>query len=259
MHNILYIPHGGGPLPLLNDPSHEALTRYLKSVRNTLIAPKAILCVTAHWEGNPVHVSTHRSPDMLFDYYGFPNETYEYSYPSPGQPELAQQVINALTQAGIAATADAKRGFDHGTFVPLMLMYPEATIPIVQLSLHASLDPTLHIQLGSAIAPVLGDDILLLGSGLSFHNMRAFGDPTALIKSQRFDEWLVESLMQSKSAAKTALQQWTQAPDARYCHPREEHLLPLHVCAGAAMSMEKNLKQDFSTILMGTQVSAFAA
>jgi aromatic ring-opening dioxygenase catalytic subunit (LigB family) len=231
----LFIPHGGGPMPLLNDPSHHELIAYLQSIEATSDRPSAIVVVSAHWECPNPTITSGLAPALYFDYYGFPPETYELSYPAPGSPELAQRIAGLLHSAGFEPALDAERGFDHGMFVPLMLMYPDASIPVVQLSLLADLDPARHVEMGAALAPLLDDDVLILGSGLSFHNMQAFGTP-ADEANEAFDRWLDEVCTNpalDDAARQDQLVNWSAAPEARYNHPREEHLLPLHVCFGA--------------------------
>ena len=218
---ILYIPHGGGPLPLMGEPSHDEIVSYLRGVDDQLGRPSAIVVVSAHWEcANPT-ITSAAAPGLYFDYYGFPPETYELSYPAPGSPELAARLADLLGSAGFSPELDAERDFDHGMFVPLMLMYPEADIPVVQLSMLGDLDPARHMDMGAAIASIVDDDVLILGSGLSFHNMQAFGPANP---ASGIDE----------GTRRDRLTAWASGPEARYNHPREEHLLPLHVCYGAA-------------------------
>jgi aromatic ring-opening dioxygenase catalytic subunit (LigB family) len=254
---VVYVPHGGGPLPLMNDPSHQVLTDFLQRLPQKLPQPKAIVVISAHWEEPIVHISASASPGMLFDYYNFPPETYQYSYPAPGDPALAENIHTALNKAGIASTLDLDRGYDHGTFVPLMLMYPAANIPVVQVSLLASLDAKEHIKVGMALRFLRDQGILVLGSGMSFHNMRAFfsQDPSVLSRSQEFDDWLVESLSNIESTDER-LAHWEVAPRARYSHPREEHLLPLMVCWGIASGNQNPPEIAFNEPLLGAEVSA---
>ena len=254
---VVYVPHGGGPLPLMDDPSHHHLAAFLRELPNSLPRPSAILVISAHWECPSAEVSSGAAPQMLFDYYNFPPETYEYVYPAPGFPELANDIVERLNDAGVSAVANPERGYDHGTFVPLMLMYPQADIPVVQVSLLSSLDAKSHIELGQALAWVREQGVLVLGSGMSFHNMRAFfsQDPTVLNKSQEFDAWLAESLHDTEATLER-LSNWEVAPRARYSHPREEHLLPLMVCFGAASGSVNPPEIVFNQPLLGAEVSA---
>ncbi|GGF80902.1 DODA-type extradiol aromatic ring-opening family dioxygenase [Alteromonas lipolytica] len=236
----LFISHGGGPMPLMGDPGHQALVAHLADLAGRIRRPKAILIVSAHWEASVSTVTTSPKPELIYDYYGFPPETYSIQYPCPGEPELAHQVADALKQAGIPVAEDNKRGLDHGVFVPLKIMYPQADIPCIQLSLVNTLDAAQHIRIGQALANIDYEDLLILGSGFSFHNMRAFFAPdTAQSRAlnQGFEAWL-RDVLSDTSLSETQRQQkltdWEQAPGARFCHPREEHLIPLHVCYGAA-------------------------
>ena len=171
---ILFIPHGGGPLPLLNEPGHAAMNRFLRGFPATIEKPDAIVVISAHWEEPVIAITAAASPPLLFDYYGFPAETYEYRYPAPGNPELAGRVAGLLQGAGIDSRLDHQRGFDHGIFVPLMMMYPEADIPCIQISLAASLDAAEHVRIGQALSCAeRQENLLILGSGFSFHNMQA--------------------------------------------------------------------------------------
>ena len=148
---IVFIPHGGGPLPLLNEPGHAAMNRFLRGLPTTIEKPGAIVVISAHWEESVIAITAAVAPPLLLDYYGFPAETYEYQYPAPGNPELAERIQGMLQQAGIDANLDIVRGFDHGMFVPLMMMYPEADIHCIQISLAASLDAAEHIRIGQAL------------------------------------------------------------------------------------------------------------
>lgn len=196
--------------------------------------PKAILVVSAHWEEAVPHVSTHPEPPMLYDYYGFPEHTYSIRYPAPGSPDLAARVAGLLQAGGLPCHADASRGFDHGTFSMMQPIRPEADIPIVQLSVLNSFDPRAHLAMGRLLAPLRDEGVLVLGSGLSYHNLRAFG-PQGQAASHTFDQWLRTSLDGVSAPARAeALAHWAEAPAALQAHPRPEHLLPLMVVAGAA-------------------------
>lgn len=238
--DILYISHGGGPMPLLGDPDHQEMIDRLVEISGKLKKPSAILVISAHWEESVATITAGANPELIYDYYGFPPESYEIKYPAPGEPALAQQIHAALEQAGLPVKLDAKRGFDHGLFVPLKLMYPQADIPCVQLSLVKSLDPGTHLKIGQALQTLDYDNLLVIGSGFSFHNMRAFFAPdTAEIRAanQEFEDWLEETAASeslSEAQRYERLLNWVKAPHARFCHPREEHLLPFHVCYGMA-------------------------
>ena len=259
---VLFIPHGGGPLPLLNDPNHEGLSRFLKKLGSSFDMPKAILMISAHWEEDIATISGAEAPDMIFDYYGFPEESYQFSYPAPGSVSLANKVLELLKNNKINAQIDPQRGFDHGTFVPLMLMYPKANVPIVQLSLVKNLDPETQINLGQAIGELSRQQVMIIGSGFSFHNLKVLmGNDTATYnKSVEFDDWLNNIVINdalSNHQKQIALTQWIRAPHARFVHPREEHLLPLHVCFGVAESNGLNARNIFNKNLLGVKTSAF--
>ncbi|MFC3114084.1 DODA-type extradiol aromatic ring-opening family dioxygenase [Cellvibrio fontiphilus] len=259
---VVFVPHGGGPMPLLGDANHRELTAFMQSLASQLPRPSAILVISAHWEEEVASISYSPAPGMLFDYYGFPPESYEFNYPAPGNPELAKQIQQLLIAQQIEARLDNLRAYDHGTFVPLMLAYPAADIPVVQLSLLASLDPAAHIAMGKALAPLREQGVLILGSGMSFHNMRAFfsNDPGVRGKSEIFDSWLSDTLTHpdlSHAEREQRLVTWANTPQGRFCHPREEHLLPLHVCFGAACAERKAAQQNFSGLLFNTAISGY--
>ena len=238
--NIAFISHGGGPMPLLNDPRHTKLVTYLKSLANKLQKPSAILLISAHWEEAVATITANVKPKMIYDYVGFPAATYQLQYPCPGEPELAVKVQEALKQADIPVKLDYQRGYDHGLYVPLMLMYPEADIPSIQLSLVNNLDAQQHLAIGKALQSLDYDNLLVIGSGFSFHNMREFfsaNTKDSQNKNHEFEHWLHTCLSDeelSETERNTRMINWFKAPHARYCHPREEHLLPLHVCYGLA-------------------------
>lgn len=234
-----YLSHGGGPLPLLGDESHTEMVECLAAVAAYIDKPTAIIVVSAHWEEDVVAITHSGQPPMIYDYYGFPQAAYEIQYPAPGAPALAKQIHKALADEHIESRLDDDRGFDHGMYVPLMLMYPSADIPCVQVSLVKGLDAAQHIRIGEALCRIAMNGALIIGSGFSFHNMDAFfGQDTAESKSMNseFEAWLVNTCSSDtldETQRTHRLINWEGAPHARYCHPREEHLLPLHVCYGA--------------------------
>jgi len=234
----LFISHGGGPWPYIEDMRQRfAITAAeLERLPAALPAkPKAILVITGHWEAPQFTVSTAEHPPMEYDYYGFPEHTYQVKYPAPGSPVLAKRVRELLSLAGIESSEDDNRGFDHGTFVPLMLMYPDADVPVVLLSMKSTYDPLEHIRLGEALAPLRDEGVLIIGSGLTYHNMRGFGRPASFEPSAQFEQYLYEAITDHDPQKRNqALVNWEQAPAARLVHPREDHLIPLMVVAGAA-------------------------
>lgn len=236
----LFLSHGGGPLPLLGDSAHAEMVACLKQIAKTITRPSAIIVVSAHWEAEHFSVTSGANPGLIYDYSGFPPESYEVQYPCPGNSSLANLITRQLENTGIKTCSDNARGFDHGLFVPLKIMYPEADIPCVQLSLTQNLDPLAHILLGRALQGLADPSLLLIGSGFSFHNMRAFftpESPDARNANRSFENWLMDTCSNeglSEAERSKRLINWEDAPSARYCHPREEHLLPLHVCYGYA-------------------------
>jgi aromatic ring-opening dioxygenase catalytic subunit (LigB family) len=234
---VVSLPHGGGPWPWVNvgmsAAERDALAGYLGRVADGL-RPRALLVVTAHWEARCPTVSSAERPSMLYDYSGFPPESYRIQWPAPGDPALAEEVRALLAAAGFTTAADPVRGFDHGTFVPMKLAFPDATLPTVQLSLIAGLDPAQHLAMGRALAPLRDAGVLIVGSGMSYHNLRGFFGPSGRSASEAFDAWLAETVTAAPAQRAERLRRWTEAPAAREVHPREEHLLPLHVVVGAA-------------------------
>ncbi|ASP40087.1 dioxygenase [Bacterioplanes sanyensis] len=256
-HSVLYVSHGGGPLPLLNDPAHREMSTTLQQIKTLLPLPDAIVVISAHWESDSVAITAAAQPTLLYDYHGFDEAAYQLRYPCPGHPELANIIAQALQQAGIKPRLEKQRGLDHGVFVPLIMLYPEARVPVVQVSLHTQLAADFHIRLGQAMRD-LPDKLLFIGSGFSFHNMRAFFHSTlADDKNIEFERWL-QHMMTSKDMSEAQRRQhlldWQQAPHARYCHPREEHLLPLHVCYGLT---ERPCQHAFQANILHKQASYF--
>lgn len=259
-HRILYISHGGGPLPVLGDAGHKEMVANLRHLASTMPKPSAILLVSAHWEEPRPTVTIGSHPPLYYDYYGFPQESYELAYPAPGDDALAEKVHDALEKSGLDCGFDPGRGFDHALFIPLMLMYPEADVPCVELSLIQGLTPAAHIALGEALAGVEHQDLLIIGSGFSFHNMNAFFTPDTeetQARNNAFDAWLTETCCDPtlpEIERRERLLGWEAAPYARYCHPREEHLLPLLVCYGTA---GRACSEVFKMMIMNKKASAF--
>lgn len=256
---VLYVPHGGGPWPFVEMGIPKAdvanLVGYLESLRHvTTTPPKALLVVSAHWEEPVPTVMTGARPPILYDYYGFPPASYAITWPAPGDPALSARVRALLDGAGFRTAANGDRGFDHGTFIPMKVTYPGAEIPTIQLSLLSSLDPAEHLRMGRALAPLRDEGVLIVGSGMSFHNLRAIGDPRAGDIAEAFDGWLREAATLEPSRRDERLVEWKAAPRARAAHPREEHLLPLMVVAGAAMADRGVIA--YSELFMGFRVTA---
>jgi aromatic ring-opening dioxygenase catalytic subunit (LigB family) len=218
-------------------------------------APKAVLVISAHWlEATPtVHAGAH--PGLLFDYYNFPAETYRLTWTAPGAPELAARVHELLGAAGLHPATETERGWDHGVFIPLKVVWPEADLPVVQLSLQKDLDPKTHLAIGRALAPLRHEDVLIVGSGMSYHNLRNFFSGRGNEEAAAFDAWLNETLTAPAAERARRLIAWETAPGAIASHPEAEHLLPLHVAAGAAG--EDAGRRTYHDDILGKAISAF--
>jgi len=257
----LFVPHGAGPCFFMDwNPPHawDATARFLKGVAASLPAkPKAIVLISGHWLEAEFRVTGGAQPGLIYDYYGFPAHTYELRYPAPGHPALAARIVELLGAAGMAASRDDERGYDHGMFIPLKLMFADAQIPVVQLSLRNDLEPQALLDAGQALAGLRDEGVLIVGSGMSFHNMRGYGDARFGPISDEFDAWLSSAVESEPTHRNAALLQWAHAPSARLCHPPrgEEHLLPLMLVAGAAS--DSNGRKLFSDRVMETTLSAF--
>ena len=256
-----YLPHGGGPCFFMDNTRGPAdmwapMAAFLRGLIATLPEkPRAVVVVSGHWEEAAFTVNCAAHPPLLFDYYGFPEHTYRLQYPAPGSPELAGRVRGLLEGAGMATGEDAQRGLDHGVFIPFMLILPDADVPVVEVSLRSDLDAGEHLRAGQALAPLRDEGVLIVGTGMSFHNMRAFG-PGAAAPSKQFDTWLSAAVTAPSALARNdALTAWERAPAARASHPREEHLLPLMVAAGAAGNDLGH--KVFEDEVLGATVSGF--
>ncbi len=257
-----FISHGGGPWPYTTGEfrrNFDRLEQSLVDMRAELgNAPKAILVISGHWEGEGFTVSSGARPGMIFDYVGFPEYLYHITYAAPGSPELAERVEQMLHAAGLPAQRDPARGFDHGTFSIMKPLYPDEDIPVVQLSLDAGYDPALHLAVGRALAPLRDEGILIVGSGLSYHNLREIRGPGGYEPSRRFDAWLQQTLVQGPPDARTQrLLEWERAPFARAAHPREDHLIPLMVAVGAAEDEPGAVTYHQTDLFGGLTASSF--
>jgi 4,5-DOPA dioxygenase extradiol len=244
---------------LLGDEGHMEMVDFLHAITPSLGQPSSILVISAHWEEDIVTITGGETPSLIYDYYGFPEESYDIKYPAAGQPALARKVYHLLLNSGIDARLDNNRGFDHGLFVPLKMMFPEADIPCVQISLLKSLESAAHIHIGKALSALRNENVLIIGSGFSFHNMQEFFRPGEAPdeKNEEFERWLINTCtnqMLTENQREQNLIAWTDAPSARYCHPREEHLLPLHVCYGMCGSVARLV---FDGKILGKRASAF--
>ncbi len=261
----IFLPHGGGPCFFMDwtwgpaDTWH-ATQRFLESLAGSLPeTPKALLVVSGHWEEPAFTASAAAAPGLIFDYSGFPAETYRLKWPAPGDPELAGRVADLLKQAGLPSALTPDRGYDHGVFVPLKVAFPQANIPVVTLSLAASpngeFDPAMHIAAGRALAPLRDEGVLIVGSGMSFHNLRAYLRPETSEAARAFDAWLTGAVESAAPQRGAQFARWAGAPYARFSHPREEHLVPLFVTAGAGG--EAAGKRIFNDEPMGAAISAY--
>ncbi|WP_316299438.1 class III extradiol ring-cleavage dioxygenase [Aliisedimentitalea sp. MJ-SS2] len=232
-----FISHGGGPWPWVPEMrrTFAALEdSFLRMPGELPERPKAVLMISGHWETPDAYAVTHAAnPPMVYDYHGFPAHTYEITYPAPGAPKLAERVAALIDAVGLPSRLDGEQGYDHGTFVPMAILYPQADMPLIQVSMRSHYSPEEHLELGRALAPLRDEGVLIIGSGLSYHNLAAFG-PGAREPSEAFDAWLSDRLALPAIDRTSELMGWERAPHARQCHAREDHLVPLFVALGAA-------------------------
>jgi aromatic ring-opening dioxygenase catalytic subunit (LigB family) len=233
---VMFIFHGGGPCFFMQwDPPQawDSLRADLEAIPSRLPErPTAIVMVTGHWETPGFGVTSGAAPGLIYDYGGFPAHTYELTYPAPGAPDVAARVDELLTAGGVQHHLDPTHGWDHGVFIPLKVIYPDADIPVVAVSVERSFDPEVHLAAGRALAPLRDEGVLIIGSGASTHNLRALGRADA--RFDEWDQWLNDALDGTAVQRAEHLSNWAGAPGGRLAHPREEHLLPLMVVAGAA-------------------------
>jgi aromatic ring-opening dioxygenase catalytic subunit (LigB family) len=265
---VYFIPHGGGPWPFMEFPKNaegkgpwDELGAFLRGLDAEIgRRPKAVLVVSGHWEKEPVPtVSTAPQPGMLFDYYNFPPHTYELSYPAKNSLELGARARQLLSEAGIESAEDDERGFDHGVFIPFMLIYPDADVPLTMISLKNTLDVESHVAIGKALEPLRDEDVLIIASGMTYHNMPMFrkAEPDHMAQAVRFDDWLTQQVEEHDPRLReTRLATWQDNPDARACHvPDHDHLVPLFVAVGAAG--DDAGQRIFRTDFLGKPYSAF--
>ncbi len=234
----------------------HATQRFLESVASSLPEkPKALLVISGHWEEEAFTAGATAKPGLIFDYSGFPAHTYQLTWPAPGDPALAEKVIGLLRKSGLPSAASFNRDYDHGVFVPLKVSFPEAEIPVVTLSLNQSLDPALHIAAGRALAPLRDEGVLIIASGMSFHNLSGYLRPETPERARAFDTWLTAAVESPAPERDALLTNWREAPCATYAHPREEHLIPLMVAAGAGGQAPG--KRVFTGEPMGAKISAY--
>ena len=258
----LFVPHGGGPCFFMDpnggpaDPMWQPMQAYLAGLIDSLPErPRAILLVSGHWEEPQVTVHKGVRPELLYDYYGFPEHTYRLRWDAPGAPAIAERAKALIEAAGFPVGEEAERGWDHGVFIPMKVAVPDADIPVVQLSLRADLDPKAHIAIGRALAPLREEGVLIVGSGMSFHNLRERG-PHVTARADEWDTALTDAVTDpepSRRAERVA--EWDTLPHAHFAHPREEHLLPLMIALGAGG--EDPAALDFADHVLGWAVSGY--
>lgn len=254
-----FISHGGGPWPWV-PPMREFFAPLEASLKKMVEehgeTPRAILMVSGHWEEHEVGIMGSAKPPMIYDYSGFPAHTYKISYPAPGAPEVAAKTLSLLKEAGIPAHINTTRGFDHGLYAPMEVMYPNADVPIFQVSMLNSYDPAQHISIGRALKPLRDEGIMIIGSGLSFHNLRlARGEGRT--PSAMFDHWLYKTMMSEPDKRREAMLNWEKAPAARICHEYEDHLVPIFVALGAAENEKAKRIYNHTSEMTGITVSNY--
>ena len=254
-----FISHGGGPWPWM--PDWRAMFKNLEAsfvqmTHDLPERPKAILMISGHWEDDSFAVMTSPNPPMVYDYSGFPPETFQIQYKAPGAPELAQRAADLIAAAGLPVRLDAKQGFDHGTFVPAFVMYPDASVPLFQISLRHGYNPAEHLALGRALAPLRDEGVLILGSGLSYHNLRLFG-PGARVPSEAFDAWLADVMAKAPAQRTADLMNWESAPYARTCHAQEDHFAPIRAVIGAGEQDKATMTYHDKMLFGGVTASSY--
>jgi len=257
----LFIPHGGGPCFFMDlaggppDPMWRPMQAHLAGLIESLPErPRAILLVSGHWEEQDVTVHLGDGQPLLYDYYGFPEHTYRLRWDAPGAPDVARRAAGLIEGAGFAVCEEAERGWDHGVFIPMMVAVPGADIPLVQLSLRKDLDPAAHIAIGRALSPLRDEGVLIVGSGMSFHNLRARG-PQVTPVADEWDAALVDAVTEPEPAARASrVARWADLPHARFAYPEAEHLMPLMVALGAG---DDGAACDYRDHVMGWAVSGF--
>ncbi len=251
----LFVSHGAPTLVLEDVP----VRTFLAGLGPQLGRPEAVVVASAHWESPSVQVAASPVPETIHDFRGFPQRLYELSYPAPGAPALATEIAGLVRDAGLAASIDPERGLDHGAWVPLMLMYPQADVPVLQVSVSPDAGPQHHLRLGAALAPPRERGVLVMGSGSATHDLRSFRgqsvDSPAPGWVTGFNEWLHDAVERGDTAA---LADYRAAhPDAARNHPTEEHYLPLLVAAGAGGARGRRLHHSYTYGVLSMDAYAF--
>ncbi|MBN2605498.1 MAG: dioxygenase [Bacilli bacterium] len=236
MSKVLYLSHGGGPLPLLKPKTHENMIRYYQEFGKNY-TPKAIVVISAHMEREDFTVVGEHPKELLYDYSGFPIESYSIEYNPPIDLELTDRIFNELSINGVKTNKVTDK-FDHGVYIPLTIMYPKQNIPVIQISLKRGLNEQEHINLGKTLGFLKDEDVLFIGSGSSFHNLRAIFGNTDNVKNNEFHDALIDILTKDipESTREELLVNWRKLPNSIFSHPRSEHLIPLLVCYGIKQS-----------------------
>ena len=259
-YSSLFISHGAPTLLVEESPARS----YLTGLGKHLGTPSAILVISAHHHssGDHIAVTSGKTPKTIHDFSGFPEALYQVTYPAPGDPKLASEIIDRLNEAGIPADSDANRGFDHGAWVPLHLMYPDADIPVVQVSIDMHKSPQWHFDLGRALAPLRQDGILIIGSGSATHNLREFFTGDYLLDAESpewvttFADWLSARIASGDVPA--VLDAVESGPDGHKNHPTMDHILPLFVAMGAGGDQVKGVRLHKSSTYGVLAMDAYA-
>jgi 4,5-DOPA dioxygenase extradiol len=237
-------------------PTHS----FLEEFGTSFIRPRAVLCISAHWETFHPVVTATSHPQTIHDFYGFPEELYKVRYNAPGDPDLAHHIVDLLKNADFAAEADSSRGLDHGAWVPLKLMYPQADVPVVQLSVQAELPAEHHLKIGRSLQALREEGILILGSGGATHNLREaqWQNDTAQTPDwvQVFIDWLFKAVTDGDNTE--LINYVSRAPEALRNHPTPEHFLPLFVSLGAAGKKSQGRVLHKAISLQVISMAAFA-
>ncbi|KAI5631022.1 catalytic ligB subunit of aromatic ring-opening dioxygenase domain-containing protein [Phthorimaea operculella] len=249
----LFLNHGGGPYPVLREKDNVAFADFLTNVSQIvdLSRLRAIIIVTAHREEDVVTISSGKHHDLVYDYSNFPPETYKYKYEAEGDPELARRVQDAFQAAGMRARLDPERGWDHGTFIPMMLINPAANIPILQISIHTNQHAQYHYKMGEILYQFRKEGVAIFGSGMSYHNMHEFRKASDnIVVNEEFDDFLNDACTGDLKKRKDILN-WESVPGGLEAHPRwyADHLMPLIVNAGAGGSQPG--RKVFESVFLG--------
>ncbi|MFO0998198.1 MAG: class III extradiol ring-cleavage dioxygenase [Alphaproteobacteria bacterium] len=251
----IFLSHGSPGLILEEAPARD----FLSGLGRTLGRPKAILCASAHWETDEPALNRTEKPETIHDFFGFPRPLYEIRYAAPGAPDVAETAARLLRTADLAARLDPGHGLDHGAWAPLYLMYPDATIPVAQISVQTHRGPDHHIAVGRALQPLRKEGVLILASGAATHNLRDFGryalNAPAVAYASAFDTWLKDSIENGRVDELADYRR--RAPDAARNHPSDEHFLPLFVALGAGSAKGRQIHASFTYGVLSMAAYAF--